>query len=128
MHILLKRYHEFCSGKKRRNDHRAQKCIYPGGEFLNASAVASSIVNHGMTNLNGDTDIGKSFFECIEAVDQQDSMLFSRYLVLKHAMEWVSDETGGDTKRVFADETLQDKDRIYSGRRLKHWSVRILSL
>lgn len=79
---------------------------------LNASAVASSIVSNGMTNLNGDINIGKSFIECIEDVDGKDMGLFSRYLVLKHAVEWLSNDTGGSVKRVFADETLQDVDSM----------------
>lgn len=78
----------------------------------NASAVADYILKTGMTDLDGNIGGGKSFIEAIKDVDGKQLNTFSRYLVLKHALEWIEPKKGAKAKRVFADETLQDADSI----------------
>lgn len=80
----------------------------------NADTVANYILTHGMTNLNGDINIGKSFTECIKNIKPDNIVNFDKYLVLKHSLSWIEPENPQDAKRVFADDTLQDTVAIKS--------------
>ncbi len=78
----------------------------------NASSVTDYILKHGMTDLDGNIDIGQSFIDCIKNVKGKDLNKFSEYLVLKHSLEWIEPNEGGTVKRVFADDTLENADSI----------------
>lgn len=78
---------------------------------LNSATIANHIVTKGMTDMKGNTNIGKSLLECIKEVKSKDLNAFDRYLVLNHGLEWLHPKNG-KIKRVFADETLQDIDNI----------------
>ena len=77
----------------------------------NADAIANYIVSHGMTDMDGNTGIGMSLIDCIKDVDPKQIKVLDRYLVLKHSLEWLEPKDG-KKKRVFADDSLQNTDRI----------------
>lgn len=77
----------------------------------NADQIANYILLHGMTDLDGNVGIGKSFIDCIKDIAPKDLPAFDRYLVLRHALEWLEPKNG-KVKRVFADDNLQDTEKI----------------
>ncbi len=77
----------------------------------NADQIANYILLHGMTDLDGNVGIGKSFIDCIKDIAPKDLPAFDRYLVLRHALEWLEPKNG-KVKRVFADDSLQDTEKI----------------
>ncbi len=78
---------------------------------LNAATIARHITCNGMTDMNGRTNLGKSFVDCIKDVDSKDLNALDEYLVLKHSLEWLESKNGKN-KRVFADDSLQNPDEI----------------
>lgn len=78
---------------------------------LNAAAIAHYITTQGMTNMKGDVKIGKSFIDCIKEVKPNQLNALDEYLVLRHSLEWIS-PVEGESKRVFADDTLQNTANI----------------
>ncbi len=78
---------------------------------LNSATIANHIVTKGMTDMKGNTNIGKSLLESIKEVKSEDLNAFDEYLVLNHSLEWIQPKNG-KRKRVFADETLEDIDNI----------------
>ncbi len=77
----------------------------------NADAVTSFILKVGMADSNGNMTEGKSFIDCIEEINPNDIKDFDNYLILKHSVEWLEPKDG-EVKRVFADDSLQDVERI----------------
>lgn len=77
----------------------------------NADAVTSFILKVGMADSNGNMTEGKSFIDCIEEINPKDIKDFDNYLILKHSIEWLEPKDG-KVKRVFADDYLQDVERI----------------
>jgi len=78
---------------------------------LNAAAIAHYITTQGMTNMKGDVNIGKSFIDCMKEVKPNHLNTLDEYLVLRHSLEWIS-PVEGESKRVFADDTLQNTANI----------------
>jgi N12 class adenine-specific DNA methylase len=74
---------------------------------LNATTIASYLVNDGFRDLNGNILEEMSFKECIQGVNAKDLDTLSEYLVLKHSLELIKLDM-----RAFADDTLQDVDTI----------------
>ena len=80
---------------------------------FNATTIAHHISCNGMTNLNGDINIGKSFIDCIKDVKKRDIGTLDAYLVLRHSLEWIAPKEKDVTaKRVFADDTLENVEEI----------------
>lgn len=81
---------------------------------LNARAIANFNTVHGFRDLNGNIVEGvKSYIECIANVDRKDLKTLDEYLVLKHSLEWITPKNSdATTKRVFADDTLEDVESI----------------
>lgn len=77
----------------------------------NTDAITSFVLRTGMADSNGNMIDGDSFVDCIAEINPKEIKDFDKYLVLKHSIEWIKPKDG-KTKRVFADETLQDADRI----------------
>lgn len=77
----------------------------------NADAITSFILKVGMADSNGNMTEGKSFIDCIEKISPKNIKDFDNYLILKHSIEWLEPKDG-EVKRVFADDSLQDVERI----------------
>ncbi|MBS6833331.1 MAG: hypothetical protein KH216_11035, partial [Clostridiales bacterium] len=66
-----------------------------------------------MTDLDGNINLGKSFIECVGDVKKKDLNTFDRYLIIKHALEWIEPlDENTPKKRVFADETLENPTEL----------------
>ena len=74
---------------------------------LNATTIASYLVNDGFRDLKGNILEEMSFKECIKGVKAKDLNTLSEYLVLKHSLELIEQDM-----RVFADDTLEDVDTV----------------
>ncbi|MBP3360307.1 MAG: strawberry notch family protein [Clostridia bacterium] len=74
---------------------------------LNAASIASYIVNEGMTDADGNIDIGKGFMDCLKDISSKDLDSFSNYLVLNHALEWID-----KGMKVYADDSIEDPIEI----------------
>lgn len=80
---------------------------------LNATTIANYINTKGMTDLDGNINLGKSFIECVGDVKKKDLNTFDRYLIIKHALEWIEPlDENTPKKRVFADETLENPTEL----------------
>ncbi len=80
---------------------------------LNATTIANYINTKGMTDLDGNINLGKSFIECVGNVKKKDLNTFDRYLIIKHALEWIEPlDENTPKKRVFADETLENPTEL----------------
>lgn len=83
----------------------------------NANSISHFILKEGIVNINGTIQknsngtIQKSFIDSISMVKSSNLNDFSNYLILKHSLSWIA-PTEGTSKRVFADETLQDVEKI----------------
>ena len=84
---------------------------------LNAAARSAYILTKSFTNVDGE-EIGMSFIDCITPIYNNDRRKkkenisdLNRYLVLKHALEWIEPKTKDvKKKRVFSDERLENPD------------------
>lgn len=80
---------------------------------LNATTIANYINTKGMTDLDGNINLGKSFIECVGNVKKKDLNTFDRYLIIKHALEWIEPlDENTPKKRVFADETIENPTEL----------------
>ncbi len=91
---------------------------------LNSDGTVMYVIKNGMTDMEGNTGIGKSLFKILEPLkSKQENKDFEVYLVAKHAEEWLSANMGGDVKIVFGDETLDNIEavrKIYEGLETKY--------
>ena len=108
---------------------RAQGKVYaknPQGKYdahtlatnsLNSAARSAYILTKSFVTIEGE-EIGKSFIDCLEPIANKKAGIrkkniseLNRYLVLKHALEWIDPKTeGAHKKRVFADESLENPE------------------
>lgn len=86
----------------------------------NAASKAAYILTQKFVDHEGN-EIGDSFIDCLNPLNsknrkQRESNLseLNRYLILKHALEWIEPQNGAKQKRVFADPTLENPDVIRS--------------
>lgn len=86
----------------------------------NAASKATYILMQKFVDHEGN-EIGDSFIDCLNPLNskskkQRESNLseLNRYLILKHALEWIEPQNGAKQKRVFADPTLENPDVIRS--------------
>lgn len=86
----------------------------------NAASKAAYILMQKFVDHEGN-EIGDSFIDCLNPLNskskkQRESNLseLNRYLILKHALEWIEPQNGAKQKRVFADPTLENPDVIRS--------------
>ena len=86
----------------------------------NAASKATYILTEKFVDHEGN-EIGDSFIDCLNPLNskskkQRESNLseLNRYLILKHALEWIEPQNGAKQKRVFADPTLENPDAIRS--------------
>ena len=80
---------------------------------LNAHTIANFLICEGFRDLKGNIIDAKSFIECIGKVNSKDVKVFDEYLMLRHSLEWIAPtEPDVTKKRVFADDTLEDVDKI----------------
>ena len=86
----------------------------------NAASKAVYILTQRFVDHEGN-EIGDSFIDCLNPLNsknrkQRESNLseLNRYLILKHALEWIEPQNGAKQKRVFADPTLENPDVIRS--------------
>lgn len=77
----------------------------------NANTITNFLFDTGMVDSNGKIINDKSFKQCISDIKSKDIKDFDNYLILKHSVEWL-EPSDGKVKRVFADDTLQDIERI----------------
>lgn len=86
----------------------------------NAASKAAYILTQKFVDHEGN-EIGDSFIDCLNPLNsknrkQRENNLseLNRYLILKHALEWIEPQNGAKQKRVFADPTLENPDVIRS--------------
>lgn len=86
----------------------------------NAASKAAYILTQKFVDHEGN-EIGDSFIDCLNPLNsknrkQRENNLseLNRYLILKHALEWIEPQNGANQKRVFADPTLENPDVIRS--------------
>lgn len=76
-----------------------------------ADIIAKTITTERFVDNQGNT-IGKSLRNILERIDNKKYKDFSNYLVNKHAIEWLTPDKEGNTKRVFADEALNNLQTV----------------
>ncbi|MEE0963105.1 MAG: LPD38 domain-containing protein [Ruminococcus bromii] len=83
---------------------------------LNAAARSAYILTNEFVNMDGER-VGESFIDCLTPIFHKNRVLraknistLNRYLVLKHALEWIDPKQSIKRKKVFVDETLENPD------------------
>ena len=83
---------------------------------LNAAARSAYILTNEFVNMDGER-VGESFVDCLTPIFHKNRVLraknistLNRYLVLKHALEWIDPKQSIKRKKVFVDETLENPD------------------
>ena len=72
----------------------------------NAMGTVERIVKNGMTNLEGDINLGKSLVDILKQTN--DISGFEDYLKARRAVTWLTPDKDGKAKRVFADAELNN--------------------
>lgn len=72
----------------------------------NAMGTVERIVKNGMTNLEGDINLGKSLMDILKQTN--DISEFEDYLKARRAVTWLTPDKDGKAKRVFADAELNN--------------------
>ncbi|HYE12246.1 MAG TPA: LPD38 domain-containing protein [Patescibacteria group bacterium] len=73
--------------------------------------IANTIATERFIDSKGNV-IGKSLKEILEPIQNKKYKDFTNYLVNKHAVEWLTPDENGNTKRVFADNTLNNLESV----------------
>lgn len=79
---------------------------------LNAESRANFIITDSMTDSNGNYGLGPSLIDALSNVSTKEQKEFSAYLVYRHAVDWLTPDENGKTKRVFADDILNDAEQM----------------
>ena len=72
----------------------------------NAMGTVERIVKNGMTNLEGDINLGKSLVDILKQTNDING--FEDYLKARRAVTWLTPNKEGKAKRVFADAELNN--------------------
>lgn len=72
----------------------------------NAMGTVERIVKNGMTNLEGDINLGKSLVDILKQTNDING--FEDYLKARRAVTWLTPDKDGKAKRVFADAELNN--------------------
>lgn len=75
-----------------------------------ASSRAAYLITDYLTDFDANI-IGKGLVDTIVdegGISTQDYDAFNEYLVAKHALEWLSEDSGGKYKKVYADDMMND--------------------
>ncbi len=70
-----------------------------------SSNTVKSLIEDKLVNPSGEV-VGGSLQDALSGLKKKDVAAFNRYLVVKHAQSWLTPDENSNTKRVFADDTL----------------------
>lgn len=76
-----------------------------------SSTIVKSIVEDKLVDMNGEV-VGDSLSDVLQGLKKDDIAAFNQYLVVKHAQSWLTPDENGKTKRVFADDTLNNLEFV----------------
>ena len=94
------------------NVQGAQDAYKLATNSLNAEARANFLITDSMADINGNYGLGPSLLEAISNVSTREQKDFSAYLVARHAIDWLTPDENGNTKRVFADDKINNIDEM----------------
>lgn len=94
------------------NVQGAQDAYKLATNSLNAEARANFLITDSMADINGNYGLGPSLLEAISDISTSEQKDFSTYLVARHAIDWLTPDENGNTKRVFADDKINNIDEM----------------
>ena len=94
------------------NVQGAQDAYKLATNSLNAEARANFLITDSMADIDGNYGLGPSLLEAISDVSTSEQKDFSAYLVARHAIDWLTSDENGNTKRVFADDKINNIDEM----------------
>ena len=72
---------------------------------LNSDGSVMYVIKNQMTDLDGNVNIGKGLFPILEGLKSKTEVeTFEKYLIARHAAEWLAKNKGGSVKHVFGNE------------------------